>query len=109
MSSIGLAILRLFIGIGRGIRDPEFRAILILLSLTILGGTIFYRIEEGWEWIDALYYSVITLVTLADSRMGPTTHFAKIFTVIYVLGGIGLMLAFVTRLATFMVSGRDKN
>jgi hypothetical protein len=109
MTSLALAIIRLFIGIGRGLRDPEFGALLVLLSFTVLGGTVFYRIAERWDWINALYFSVITLVTLEDSRLHPTTDFAKIFTIIYVLGGIGLMLAFVTRLATFMVPGRDQD
>ena len=34
-------------------RRSEFRAILVLLLLTVLGGTIFYATEEGWDWIDA--------------------------------------------------------
>jgi len=107
MSSLGFALLRLFVALGYGLKDPEFRAILVLLLLAVLGGTIFYATEEGWGWIDAAYVSVITLGTLSDPRFVPHSILGKIFTMVYVLGGIGLMLAFVTRLAAVMIS-KDK-
>ena len=47
--------------------------------------------------------SVITLGTLSDPRFVPHSILGKIFTMVYVLGGIGLMLAFVTRLAAVMI------
>lgn len=103
MSSLGFALLRLFVGLRHGLKDPEFRAILVLLLLAVLGGTIFYVTEEGWGWIDAAYVSVITLASLSDPRFVPHSTLGKIFTMVYVLGGIGLMLAFVTRLATVMI------
>ena len=103
MSSLGIALLRLLVGLGYGLKDPEFRAILVLLLLAILGGTIFYATEEGWDWIDAAYVSVITLGTLSDPRFVPHSTLGKIFTMVYVLGGIGLMLGFVTRLAAVMI------
>ena len=90
-----------------GLKDPEFRAILVLLVLAILGGTVFYATEEGWDWIDAAYVSVITLGTLSDPRFVPGSLLGKIFTMVYVLGGIGLMLAFVTRLASVMINRKD--
>jgi len=107
MSSLGFALLRLFVALGYGLKDPEFRAILVLLLLAVLGGTIFYATEEGWDLIDAAYVSVITLGTLSDPRFVPHSILGKSFTMVYVLGGIGLMLAFVTRLAAVMIS-KDK-
>jgi hypothetical protein len=109
MSSLGVALLRLLVGLRYGLKDPEFRAILVLLLLAVLGGTIFYATEEGWDWIDAAYVSVITLCTLSDPRFLPNSRFGKIFTMVYVFGGIGLMLAFVTRLASFMVHREEKD
>jgi len=107
VSSLGFALLRLFVGLRYGLKDPEFRAILVLLLLAVVGGTVFYATEEGWDWIDAAYVSVITLGTLSDPRFVPHSAIGKIFTIVYVLGGIGLMLAFVTKLAAVMIS-RDK-
>jgi hypothetical protein len=108
MSSLGAALLRLLVGLRYGLKDPEFRAILVLLLLAILGGTVFYATKEGWDWIDAAYVSIITLCTLSDPRFVPSSMLGKIFTMVYVLGGVGLMLAFVTRLASVMVSRDEK-
>ena len=34
-------------------RDPEFRSLTFLVLVTLLGGTIFYSLEEGWSVVDA--------------------------------------------------------
>ena len=108
MSSLGFALLRLLMGLRNGLRDAEFRAILVLLLLAILGATVFYATEEGWDWIDAAYFSVITLATVSDPRFVPNSSLGKIFTIVYVLGGIGLMLVFVIRLALVMIRTEEK-
>ena len=101
MKSLGLGLLRLFQGLRRGLRDPEFRAIAFLLVSAVLLGTVFYRIIEGWAWIDTLYFSVMALTTVGDANLAPVTAVAKIFTIGFSLGGIGLMLAFISRLASY--------
>jgi hypothetical protein len=51
-------------------RDPEFRSLVFLVLVTLLGGTIFYSLEEGWSVVDSFYFSVTTLTTvgLGDLR-----------------------------------------
>lgn len=109
MSSLTIALARLALALAKGLRDPEFRSILVLLLLVLLGGTLFFATHEGWAWIDALYFSVMTLLTIGSPHLAPSTGLGKIFTIIYALGGIGLMLAFVTRLATFMLRRGARN
>lgn len=106
MSSLTIALVRLFVALAKGLRDPEFRSLLLLLLLVLAGGTVFFATHEGWPWIDALYFAVMTLLTVGSPAHVPATALGKIFTIVYALGGIGLMLAFVTRLATFMVRNR---
>jgi len=101
MKSLALGLVRLFLGFRRGLRDPEFRAIAFLLALAIVLGTIFYRSVEGWAWIDAAYFSVMALTTVGDANLAPVTAIAKIFTIGFSLSGIGLMLAFISRLASY--------
>jgi hypothetical protein len=101
MKSLALGLLRLFQGLRRGLRDPEFRAIAFLLVSAVLLGTVFYRAVEGWAWIDALYFSVMALTTVGDANLAPVTAVAKIFTIGFSLGGIGLMLAFISRLVSY--------
>ena len=109
MSSLWIALARLSLALARGLRDPEFRSILFLLLLAVVGGTLFYRSAEGWSWVDAAYFSVTTLLTLGNNQLGPTSALSKIFTIAYALGGIGLMLAFVYRLGQMMVRRRPED
>jgi hypothetical protein len=101
MASLWLGLVRLFAGFRRGLRDPEFRAIIFLIAVAIASGSAFFRIVEHWLWIDAIYFSVMALTTVGDATLAPTTAAAKIFTMLFSICGIGLMLAFLSRLSTF--------
>lgn len=101
MRSLGIGLVRLFFGMCHGLRDPEFRAIAFLLALAVAGGSVFYHFTEGWSWVDSLYFSVMSLTTVGDANLAPTSALGKIFTIGFSLGGISLMLAFVSRLAAY--------
>ena len=58
---------------GRLLKNPKFRAALAWLLLILLIGTVFYHLEEGWSWLDSLYFSVITLSTVGYGDFEPTT------------------------------------
>lgn len=65
---------------------------LILVALAVIGiGTVFYHVTENLSFVDALYFSTITLTTIGYGDIVPTTDFGKIFTVFYVLIGIALI------------------
>ena len=81
------------------IRDPDFRSLVLLVFLTLLTGTIFYSLQEGWTLIDAFYFSVTTLTTVGFGDPAPTTPVGKLFTVGYILSGLGLIAAFINAIA----------
>ena len=89
--------------IRRGTRDPEFRALFVVLVFTLALGTTFYHFVEGWDWLDALYFCVITLATIGYGDLTPTTPAAKAFTIFFVFVGIGLLATFFTKLASTIV------
>jgi voltage-gated potassium channel Kch len=83
----------------RSLEDEEFRPLFILVAVLLIAGTIFYSSVEGWGVVDSLYFSVITLTTIGYGDLHPTTPLSKVFTIIYVMVGIGAFVVFVRKLA----------
>jgi voltage-gated potassium channel len=75
-------------------RDPDFRT-LVIFCFTLVSGTIFYSLQEGWSVVDALYFSVTTLSTVGLGDLAPTTTIGKLFTVVYIFSGLGLIAGFI--------------
>lgn len=64
------------------------------IAFTLIGiGTVFYHIVENWKLIDSLYFSTVTLTTIGYGDFTPKTDAGKLFTVFYVLIGVGTVAA----------------
>ena len=77
------------------LRDREYRNLLRVTGLFIVMGTVVYHYLEGWSWIDSLYFSIITLTTIGYGDFSPQTDAGKLFTIGYILLGIGVILGFI--------------
>jgi voltage-gated potassium channel len=99
MIAFFVTIGQFFRAIWRGLKDREFRALLILVVVILLVGTLFYMRWEHWTWIDALFFCVVTLTTIGYGDKIPTTPGTKLFTIFYIFLGIGILLAFIERVA----------
>ena len=80
-------------------REPQFVSLGLLTLIAIVTGTAFYSLVEGLRFVDALYFSIVTLTTVGYGDFAPETDLGKLFTAAYVLVGIGILLSFVTTLA----------
>ena len=76
-------------------RDPQFRSLTSLVVVTLVGGTLFYSLEEGWSVVDAFYFSVTTLTTVGLGDLTPATTLGKLFTVVYIFAGLSIILGFI--------------
>jgi voltage-gated potassium channel Kch len=81
-------------------RDPQFVSLGLLAAVAIVSGTGFYTLVEGLRVVDAFYFSVVTLTTIGYGDFAPETDAGKLFTALYALVGVGILLAFVTTVAT---------
>lgn len=67
--------------------------LIILLFLGYLSvGSVFYHLVEKWNWLDSIYFTVITLATVGYGDFAPKTAPGKVFTIFYVFIGIGIFI-----------------
>ncbi len=76
-------------------QDKEYRSLLYTTLFIVGGGAVFYRVVEGWSWVDAFYFCVVTLTTTGFGDLSPQTDLGKIFTIFYLIVGIGIILSFI--------------
>ena len=78
--------------------DRASRPIFIWAGAVLLVGTLAYHWLEGWNYLDALYFSVISLATIGYGDFVPTTPVSRAFTIVYVINGIVILLAVFDRI-----------
>jgi hypothetical protein len=76
-------------------RDREYRSLLVTANIVLVLGAVAYHYLEGWSWIDSLYFCVITLTTIGYGDLAPKTDAGKIFTMFYIVVGLGIILSFI--------------
>jgi voltage-gated potassium channel Kch len=107
-----ISIVRALRSLGRALaavwRDPETKALPLVVGLLLLTGTGFYWHFEDWTIIEALYFSVVTLTTIGYGDLSPTTAGTQIFTIIYILTGVGVLVALLSSVAQHYIRQRSE-
>lgn len=76
----------------------------VLLGL-VSGGTLGYRLLEGWNWSDSLYMTLMVLTTVGFNEVHQLHPAGEYFTDFLMVVGIGLMLYLLTVLADSALRG----
>ncbi len=87
----------------------QFRLITAVAAGVLAFGTVFYHTVEKLSWIDALYFSSVSLSTVGYGDIVPKTNFGKLFTVLYLFIGIGIITALLTNIVKSAVARRTIN
>lgn len=106
MLLIYLGLVRVVRTIWRLLKEPEMRAIVSMTLVILILGTVFYHNVEHWGWVDSFYFAVITLTTVGYGDLSPTTTLSKLFTVLYIIIGLGILTGFVTSLGKQLLQER---
>ncbi|HAV24365.1 MAG TPA: hypothetical protein DCX46_12940 [Bacteroidetes bacterium] len=87
--------------------SPLNRALKILSLLIgiLLVGAYGYHLIEGWRYFDALYMTIITLATVGFGETHPLSDNGRAFTMLLILGGIGIITYGVTTVTALVVEG----
>lgn len=99
MISFLFTLKRMLEAMVRASKDKEFQVLCFFTVITFISGTAFYNQVEGFRIVDAFYFSVMTLTTVGYGDITPQTDFGKIFTVVYTLTGIGIIVGFINKIA----------
>ena len=88
----------LFSTIKSFLSNKEYRDLLLTSVAILIIGTLVYHELEGWSYLDSFYFSFITLTTIGFGDFAPQTDGGKVFTIIYIVIGVGIILTFINTL-----------
>ena len=95
MPAFFILLYRFFRSLWHGLQYKEFRALFYWVIGILAMGTWFYARVEHWRALDALYFTITTLTTVGYGDFYPKTDTGKIFTMIYIFVGIGVLSGFI--------------
>ena len=76
-----------------------------MLAGCLAAGTLGYRLIEGWSLFDALYMTVITVGTVGYGETHPLSTAGRVFTIVLILGGIGLFTYAFSTISAVVIEG----
>ncbi len=80
-------------------------AAVFIVGVVILG-TIGYMVIEGWNFVDSLYMTVITIATVGFKEVGQLDDLGRIFTIFLIFLGIGVGGYAIGTIIAFIVEGQ---
>jgi voltage-gated potassium channel len=86
-------------------RRTNIAKILGALCFVLLFGTIGFQLLEGWSLIDSVYMAVITLSTVGFLEPQPLSVAGRVFTIIYIITGVGLVTYSVGMITRMIIEG----
>jgi hypothetical protein len=109
MLSALLMLRRVHRALRYAVREEDFLQVFGAGVLLTVIGTLSYALGQDWHVVDAFYFAMATLTTtsVADPELVLDDRWMKVFTVLYQLIGIGILVEVLRRLGFAFVSVRE--
>ena len=88
-------------------RETILYLISTLVSI-VAGGTVFFHFVEGWSWLDAYFFTVVTLSTVGYGTLVPVTALGKIATTVLIFIGLIIVATIIQQLGVHTMTNRIK-
>lgn len=85
--------------------QSSFLFAVLLIILTAALGTLGYRLLEGWDWLDGLYMTIITMTTVGYGETHELTANGRFFTMFLMITSIGIGGYAISTVAAYVVEG----
>jgi len=77
----------------------------VMLLVVLACGTLGYHLIEHTSLLDSLYMTVITISTVGFREVVPLSSSGRLFTIVLILVGVGLIGYSFTRITSFLIEG----
>ena len=99
MKNLFLAYLDITRALHVAFRSPRVQALLLISAFVAGTGAVGFRLLEGWGFVDAFYFAVVSMATVGYGDLAPKTIPGKLFTIAYLVVGLGIFVLTVSALA----------
>lgn len=83
--------------------------LLLTLVVIVASGTVFFRVVEGWPWLDSYFFTVVTLSTVGYGSLVPATALGKIGTTVFIFLGLGVFAVAIQQFGVFAMRKREEH
>ena len=89
--------------------SKELRIIIISIAVILIAGTAGYSLLEGWNLLDSLYMTIISITTVGYGEVHPLDSRGRIFTIMLILGGMSILAYSVHYFGQHLIEGELRN
>ncbi len=82
---------------------------LAIFTVMLLTGIIGFMFFEGYSFIDAVYFSIVTMATVGYGDIHPETAIGKILALIIIIAGVGTFLGVIASITDLFVNRREES
>lgn len=89
--------------------DLKPSTLILSLIAVLAAGTVFFRLVEGWSWLDSYFFTVITISTVGYGSLVPATALGKIGTTAFIFVGLGVFAVAIHQFALYHMKKREEH